>query len=422
MSVRYLLILVALFASSAACADVPQADPQAVREVAVGRRKVANAAWWGFDPANATNALQSAIRSGARKVIVPNMGREWVVDPIKLVSNQEIVFEPGVVVAARPGGFASLGDCLFSADRQQNIVLRGYGAALRMQKPEYTKGEWRMCLHLGSCTNVQVLGLTLRDSGGDGIYLGNADPQQPYCKDIVVRDCTMDNNRRQGMSVISAVNLLVENCTFRSTKGTAPQAGVDLEPNRANEKLRNCVFRRCTMEANTGAGILVYMGPLDETTEDVSVRFERCRVLGANGSGIAIGGAPHAGPKGSIEFRECLVEGCQGPGLTVASKSTEAVAVRLSRCTFRGVATRLALSPVSLTTWNGQKDLVMGGLEFDACTVEDGADRPWLSVNGAVSGALGEVTGSVTVRNPHGARMSLGEGKRDVRVRVREVR
>ena len=44
-------------------------------------------------------------------------------------------------------------------------------------------------------------------------------------RDIVIRDVVADQNHRQGISVISAVGLLVENSTFSGTNGTAPMAG-----------------------------------------------------------------------------------------------------------------------------------------------------------------------------------------------------
>ena len=51
-------------------------NAEAVAEVHSGKRTTANAAWWGFNEEDATDALQAAIRSGARKVIVPNLGRD----------------------------------------------------------------------------------------------------------------------------------------------------------------------------------------------------------------------------------------------------------------------------------------------------------------------------------------------------------
>ena len=68
-------------------------SPEAVNEVLEGKRSEANAAWWGFDEIDATESIQLAIISGAKRVIVPNMTKAWVVRPIKLVSDQEIVLE-----------------------------------------------------------------------------------------------------------------------------------------------------------------------------------------------------------------------------------------------------------------------------------------------------------------------------------------
>jgi polygalacturonase len=424
MTLKIAMAVVMLVIAAVAIADVPLADPKAVADVKAGRRKSANAAWWGFDPVNATAALQGAINSGARKVIVPNVGHDWIIDPVFLASDQEIVFEKGVVLAARKGGFTGLNDCLLKADKRRNVTIRGYGATLVMQKPEYTKGEWRMCLELDSCSNVKVLGLTLRDSGGDGIYLGNSDPTQPYCKDIVIRDCVMDNNRRQGMSVITAVNLLVERCVFRSTSGTAPRAGVDLEPNEPGEKLVNCVFRNCVMEDNEGPGILIYMGQLTEATELVSIRFEKCRVRSAKGSGIEVGGTRRAAPPGTITFRDCVVENCRGPGLHIFQKSKDAARVRFERCTWRSVARRdPGTPPMLLTAWNRDTEPTLGGIDFADCDVADDRDRPFLAIQGgAGSNGVADVRGTLTVRNPHGARMSPDAATGGIALQVHKVR
>jgi hypothetical protein len=394
----------------------PPPDPVAVREVQAGMRDVADATWWGFDPVNATAALQGAISSGARRVIVPNVGADWLVEPISLESDQEIVFEEGVVITAREGAFPGTGDCLFRADRKRNITLRGYGATLRMRKAEYTEGEWRMALSLRSCTNVKILGLTLRDSGGDGIYIGNADPEQPYCRDILIRDCVCDNHRRQGLSVITAENLLVERCAFRNTNGTAPEAGVDLEPNLPGERLINCVFRDCVMEGNTGPGILCYFGPLSNETLPVSARFERCRVTSATGVGIMLGGTRSPGPTGEVVFRDCLIEDCAHVGLNLSTWAADAVAARFEWCTWRNVANGdLDLAPMQLENWDHSVERVIGGAEFSYCRIEDLWNRPAiLALPSVAPWGVGDLRGGMTIRNPYGARVALGDTVRDV--------
>jgi len=159
-----------------------------VKDVLSGKHKIANAAWWGFNKDDSTDALQGAINSSASKVIVPYMGSEWIVRPIRLASNQEIVFEEGVIVEAmsnkvKPDSFIiygsnwntkknehKRGDALFRATCKSNIILRGYGATFRMKKNKYlaerNTSEHRHIINLRSCSDITVEGLTLKDSGG----------------------------------------------------------------------------------------------------------------------------------------------------------------------------------------------------------------------------------------------------------------
>ena len=111
-------------------------------------------------------------------------------------------------------------------------------------------------LDLQSCTNVRIYGLTLAESGGDGIYLGTATGSVPS-KDIVIKDVVCDKNYRQGISVINAENLLIEDCVLSNTAGTAPAAGIDFEPNAPGERLVNCTLRRVVSQNNAGGGFLL---------------------------------------------------------------------------------------------------------------------------------------------------------------------
>jgi len=98
---------VLLAASNAALPAAAPAVPntQAIAEVAAGKRTAARASWWGFDPADSTAALQAAINSGARKLIVEDMGAPWITGKLTLASDLEIVFEKGVIVQAKRGAF-----------------------------------------------------------------------------------------------------------------------------------------------------------------------------------------------------------------------------------------------------------------------------------------------------------------------------
>ena len=57
-------------------------NPDAIAEVLAGKRTVANAAWWGFNEKDSTAALQAAIDSGAEKIFIPNMDKDWIIQPL----------------------------------------------------------------------------------------------------------------------------------------------------------------------------------------------------------------------------------------------------------------------------------------------------------------------------------------------------
>ena len=207
-----LAILTLALPVAARAASAPAPNPQAIEEVRAGKRSVAQASWWGFQPEESTAALQAAIDSGAKKVVVEKMPSPWIVDQLRLASDQELFFEPGVEVLAKKGAFHGSADSLFSAAGKRNIKLIGPGATLRMRRAdydsqEYKHAEWRHVLNFHGCTGITIEGLTLAESGGDGIYLG-AGPGGAPCKDVVIRDVICDRNYRQGISVISAENLL----------------------------------------------------------------------------------------------------------------------------------------------------------------------------------------------------------------------
>ena len=317
-------------APAAKAAEAKLPDKQAIAEVAAGKRTEAHASWWGFDPADATAALQAAINSGARKLIVENMGGPWIVDKLQLASNQEIVFAKGVVVQAKRGAFHGTGDSLFTAVLKKNITLTGPGATLKMWKQDYddrkqySHAEWRHVLNLHSCAHVQIAGLTLADSGGDGIYLGVAQQGVP-CSDVVIRDVACVNNYRQGISVISARNLLIENCVLKDTWDTAPMAGIDFEPNRPSEELTNCVMRNCLSENNRGDGYVLYLRPLRAASKPISVRIENCRSVGCRCSAGFVTGndSETAAVKGMMDFIHCKFEGSQQAGITVSDKPVD---------------------------------------------------------------------------------------------------
>ncbi len=394
-------------------AGVWAAAPEQVVKVMSGELKEARASWWGFDKEDATRALQAAINSRVPRLIVDNTGAPWITDRLTCVSGQEIVFEKGVEVLAKKGAFTGKSDSLFSLTGVTNVTLRGPGATLRMRRadydaPPYSHAEWRHVLNIKSSANIQVIGLTLAESGGDGIYLGSLRSEWPN-RDILVKDVVCDRNYRQGISVISAENLLIENTVMRDTAGTAPAAGIDFEPNAKGERLKNCVMRNCVTENNQGDGYAFYLPNLTGASEPVSIRIENCRSSGDRLAAMVItGNAKEEAVRGGMTFAECRFEKAQRNGVMVGRKPAFGMALAFDRCVIAGCAAGTNVFPDILLSNRIGDEWPMGGIRLDRLTVQQPVARPWLKCqNNAIdSEALTAITGSVTVEQG-GARQEI---------------
>lgn len=249
-----------------------------------------DASTYGYNAADATAALQAAINTG-QNVYVPNMGTPWVITPVALgKSNQTIQFQPGTVVEAKKGSFLGSSDSLFTATGVSNVKMIGNGATLKMNKTDYTQapyqqGEWRMGIMLISVDQFQIEGFTIKDTGGDGIYVGAWTGSTNFSKDVTIKNVVLDNNYRQGISVISAKNLMIDNAVILNTGGTWPMAGIDFEPNYSNEVLENITVKNSIINANAAEGIIFSAGGLADPSK-VSIAVENVTIRGNGFSGI----------------------------------------------------------------------------------------------------------------------------------------
>ncbi|MBL9138017.1 MAG: right-handed parallel beta-helix repeat-containing protein [Verrucomicrobiales bacterium] len=428
---------------------VPAATPRneaAVAAVERGETTRAYADAWGFDPEDATEAVQSAIRSRAGTVVIPYTGTPWILRPVTLRSDLELILEPGVVVLAKAGEFRGGGDSLFRATDVTNLSVRGSGAVVRMRKadyqqPPYPKAEWRMGLSLVGCRNVLVDGLRIESTGGDGIYIGSSRSNR-WCENIVIRNVTCHDNHRQGISVISAVHLLIENCTLSGTRGTPPEAGIDFEPDEPDERLVDCVVRNCVIANNAGNGVLVWLKPLTAASHPVSLRFENCHVqMGEPGnphssiapdldlgwSGYAVGEVADQGPAGTVEFVRCTSENTGREAVRLVNKSARGAHVRFVDCRWKGSWRARhrnyggPRSPILIRSHAPDRCREPGGVEFVECTLVDDIDAPvvrWEDDDD--SATLRQVSGRLHVVGIDKPRLRLGKASIDITLQLAE--
>ena len=303
---------------------------------------------FGWNATNATRCLQAAFDSGEKRIVIDRQAGDWIIEPVFLRSNQEIVLEEGVMVRALKGAYKHPNDCLFTARGVSNVVLRGVLPTANYQLPtlymerdaytdrkSYRFSEWRHTLNILNSANVRVSDLAFRFSGGDGIYVGR------NSTDVDIRRVDCRDHYRQGISITGAHNLTIADSRFASTKGTPPQCGIDFEPNKPSDRLSNCVVENCAFDDNASSGILFHLTRLDETSEPISIVLKNCRARGnaANGLTMTVGANGKLKPvKGAIRIENCQFAGNRSRAMVVngVSRDTASVTVKDTLLDARG--------------------------------------------------------------------------------------
>jgi hypothetical protein len=225
------------------------------------------------DTALIQKALDACSAQG-KTLRIPATKNAYRVGPLRIPSRSHVVFESGVVLQATPG-LRELQKLINIVD-VRDVELSGYGAVLFMNRSEYKTGEYRHCVYISGSTNIEIKGLTCADAGGDGFYISGSE-KKPFSENVTITGVKVERSKRQGMTVISARNLVVRNSVFAFASGVLPQGGIDLEPQSAKDRLERIRFEDNVTEANAGDGIRVALSKLGEKSAPVSLIISRHR-------------------------------------------------------------------------------------------------------------------------------------------------
>ena len=144
---------------------------------------------------------------------------------------------------------------LFNFIDIENVKISGINSTLKFTKPAT---EQQFILRMTSAKNIEIDGLILIDAGGDAISLSGYSDEDPL-SNIIIKNCDINNNRRNGISAIGGVNgVLIENCKIRNTSGGSVQYGIDIEIWKNDINNKNITIKNCIFEGNVQGGIDVH--------------------------------------------------------------------------------------------------------------------------------------------------------------------
>jgi hypothetical protein len=395
---------------------------------------------YGFNADDATAALQTALNDpAATKIMVSNMGTPWQISStILLRSSKEVVFEPGVVVQAKDGSFTDTTKPLFRAVNIQNFQITGLGdgaqqATLKMNRPNTQSPENGHILAFLGVKGYRVSGLRLTGAGDDGLYIAGADFRTfpgvlGYSENGLIENVIADNNRRQGLSIISAKDLIVRNSKFINTNGVDPGAGIDIEPNEPLDRLQNIKIENVDLSNNRGNGLDLSLTKQDNSSLPISIDINGARIDSNRKSGIDLSwfsqnsNAATATPNGVITVRNTVISNTLGD-VPLSSGGSAGILVRalsgdrsdpnnlrlnFDNVTITGTANNQpsVTNPIRVRGFGGATDTQqVGNLAFNNVVVRDNFNREIFKADlGRNDGYLNNVSGNIIAYNPNGVR------------------
>lgn len=197
-----------------------------------------------------TTFIQKAISSN-RYVKMPNFPFAINDKGIEIQSNQIILFDNNSKLKLLPSRKSNYE--IFKIKSKQNVKI--FSPVIVGDRTTHIGniGEWGMGISIVSSSNISIINPDISNCWGDGIYLGQSGNSN---SSINISYGIIDNNRRNGISIISANGLNISHTIIANTIGTSPQAGLDFEPNSFNENLKSINIKNCYFFNNKSFGVM----------------------------------------------------------------------------------------------------------------------------------------------------------------------
>lgn len=219
-----------------------------------------------------TDQLNKDISKGGIINVPAGIYKIDTVKSIVLKSNTNLKLDSQTKLIAIPNAEKSYQ--FFKIHNVKNVTISG--GILIGDKYSHLKksGEWGMGIDIKDSQNINISNMNINEMWGDAIYLGTNYKGIPNDQ-ISLKNIKMDDNRRQGLTVVSAKNLYASNLIISNTKGTSPANGIDIEPNDSMAFLQNLNFTNIKTLNNKGNGIQISLTKYNNTPKKIKINLDK---------------------------------------------------------------------------------------------------------------------------------------------------
>lgn len=207
-----------------------------------------------------------------------------------------------------------------------------------------TTGEWGMGISLRGVNNVYLENVTVTNCWGDGIYIGST-TNQNYCANVIIERFKLNNNRRQGISLISAKKLIIRDGEISGTNGVNPSDGMDIEPNVNTEFLQGIVIDNVTTRDNFGSGIKIFLGFYEGSLNEIDITIRNHKDFYSEHGFRIRNYIPNV--KGLVKLENCIWENNKTAPFYAQRLASNGVRVEAHDCTVIWTADSLITSSVA---------------------------------------------------------------------------
>jgi nitrous oxidase accessory protein NosD len=239
-----------------------------------------------------TLALQRAVDAVPGGGVLDLPPGSYLVDPVRslrLHSRMHLRLARGARLVAKPNA-APRGYVLL-VERASDVRISGGRIVGERHAHLGRSGEWGHGIMVRGASRVSISSMRISDCWGDGISIGASKlggGRALPSSDIDIAGVACIGNRRQGLTIGRSRRVRVRDCEFSGTGGTAPQAGIDVEPD-AGDVAQDVRIERCVVRGNRGPGIQVWKRTRDIAIVDCTIEGNRnAGVLAVGATGLLV--------------------------------------------------------------------------------------------------------------------------------------
>lgn len=240
--------------------------------------------------ADHTDILQE-IFNQHRIIVLPKVSLNINHKGINLKDGTQLYFQRGSVLKMIPNDKEQYS--LININEVENVSL--YNPQLIGDRESHfgNSGEWGMGISIRSSKNINVYNSYIKNTWGDGIYIGKAGNTKRINNKILIKGGVIDFTRRNGISITSGKDIKIEAISIYNIYGAKPMEGIDIEPNKNSIAIGNITLKDIKTYNNAFAGIAVALDHLRHLDEkETIINIENHQDIGSK-YGLRIGYVRH---------------------------------------------------------------------------------------------------------------------------------